>query len=97
MDDNEIMYKEIGRVCSINSQYLHTDLLISTDSVQIKWCNDLKRRALTSQNVYTQLIFENVDNIHKVFHPTQDRLDSWWLRTLLGDKAYEVVKVYSDL
>jgi len=53
----------------------------------------LTQIALMANTGYSQNIFEDVKDIRKDFHPTQDRLDNWWLSLLLGNKAYEVMKV----
>lgn len=97
MGNNEEVYKELGRECSYPFQYQQGIQGSVLDFDFIESCNEVQRKALSAQNLYTDLVFENANAILEDFHPAQDRIDSWWMSILLGDKAYEIVKVQPDL
>ncbi len=85
---NEESFWDLYHECTPTYEFLEKG-----ERKSIKDCNELLRITLTSRNAYAKNIYDTVENIRKDFHPTQDRLDNWWLSLLLGNKAYEVVKV----
>lgn len=69
------------------------DIIYGVEKESAAFCNELSVKILTANIGYADSIYTNVEEIRKTFHPTQDRLDNWWLKLLLGDKAYEVMKL----
>lgn len=43
-------------------------------------------------NAISEPIYESIVRISDVFHPTQDRIDSFWLRIFLGDNAHNIMR-----
>lgn len=88
LDDNEEKFKQYYNKCSP-----YRELVEGVKMEDKPICNALARNAVTLHAGFSGLVYEYVIEIRKDFHPTQDRLNSWWLKLLLGDKAYEVVKL----
>jgi hypothetical protein len=57
-----------------------------------KDCNDIARSAFYINNVFNSSIIKQVDEIRATFHPTQNRVNSWWLSILLGKYIHPVME-----
>ena len=91
INENEENFRRSYHVCTPSYEFLENGKRESK-----KVCNKLLRIALTTQTIYTDNVYSSVEEIRKDFHPTQDRLNNPWLRFLLGNKAYEVMKTNTN-
>ena len=87
LERNESTYNELSEKCQIMYSFYYGE-----EREEVKKCNELVRITLTSNKVFSPLVHDHVNEIRESFHPTQDRLNSRWLRLLLGDQAYEILK-----
>ena len=56
------------------------------------FCNSLILETFSIYNSVYDDVWGSTQEVLDAFHPTKDRLDSLWLRTILGDKSTESLK-----
>lgn len=87
MDRNEELFVDSYKECDI--PYLKMKGL---ESKSIEECNEIAKWALYFHDVLGEGVEETSNEILEDFHPTQDRLDSFWLKLFLGDETIEMLR-----
>lgn len=87
LEENYDLYKTLHEPCKPFYS------LISGKSPQSSEnCLDIIRGSMNLQARVLSLLIEKQPELREKFHPTRDRLNSFWLRLLLGDKAVNLLR-----
>ncbi len=62
-----------------------------------KRCNDILEYQIKSTASAMSVVDEDAKKTIKIFHPAQDRLNSFWMKRVLGGESIEVLKNYDYL
>lgn len=67
-------------------------LLTNNEPQSIEYCNLVTRDSLQAQAMIVGPIVDNIKTVKELFRPTQKRLQSPFLKLLMGDKSVEILK-----
>lgn len=87
LEFNQQEYKKLTAPCS-----MFYGMLTGEKRMDREICDTIYRNAVMLQAEIGSIILEQADNNHKMFHPTRDRLNSLWLKMILGDKTVEILR-----
>jgi hypothetical protein len=89
MDKNIDNYEKIYARCSP-----FRILIEEKESEEKDFCNEIVKNTalLQKEAAFSNLVVEYVTDIRNNFHPTQNRLNSWWLRLLLGGESFKIME-----
>lgn len=87
LNENEQNYKELYAPC----KPFYT-LMTKQKAKTVEECNQIASVMVNQHSYVANGIFDNYQEIKEIFHPTKDRLNNIWLRTILGDKSINILR-----
>lgn len=87
LDQNEGWFREVFKPCEP-----FYNIITEKEAYSIKDCNDISKHFASNHMIPVKNFNEPFNAITEIFHPTQDRLNSKWLRFLLGGDSMEIMK-----
>ena len=67
-------------------------IIESKEAQTTEYCETIAKNSIQLQAMTIGMFIDNISKVTKSFHPTEDRLHSWWLQLLLGNKSVEILK-----
>jgi hypothetical protein len=89
LDESQERYKKLYEPCEP-----YYEILTNQESKSVEHCNILSREITNELTFPAELILDKIFDVKKNFHPTHDRLNSFFLKLLMGDKSVEILKDY---
>jgi len=88
----DIIFKNANGQVSRTNDIINKDLSKCFDSnfvykIDDDFCSKLNSTIRTSENLAAELVSQHGNETLDYFHPTEDRLNSWLLKLLLGSKS----------
>ena len=87
LEENYSIYKTIYEPCKPFYELISGKKPQSNEN-----CLEIIKGSMSLQARVLNLLVEKQPELRKKFHPTRDRLNSFWLRLLLGDKAVNLLR-----
>jgi hypothetical protein len=87
LSDNEELYKRLYEPCKP-----FYEILTQKKAQTLGYCNVVALDSTESEMKISYGVIKSLDETKKLFHPTKDRLNNWWLKFLLGDKTVNILR-----
>ncbi|PIR62177.1 MAG: hypothetical protein COU65_04705 [Candidatus Pacebacteria bacterium CG10_big_fil_rev_8_21_14_0_10_42_12] len=85
--ENQEIFNEVYTKCEPSYSFLQK---AERESAEV--CNNYVRNFSRLQIQGIDFVYESLSQALESFHPTQDRLDNFFLKTMMGDKSVEILK-----
>lgn len=87
LEKNQNDHNELHQAC----EPFYT-LITGKESKDPQFCNAIIINTINLQASIVKDIYKYTNTVKEKFHPTNDRLNSFWLKILLGDQSIEILK-----
>lgn len=87
LDKNLETYKKLYEPCEP-----FYSIITGKDAWDNIMCNKIARDSALATTQSISLVTDSLTEVKKVFHPTHDRLDNFFLKTLMGNQSVEILK-----